>query len=122
MVFRPRQTHLGACPIHDLDDPLHDHPRQLRPRVRPGVAWRVAPPFAINLVANLLFMPIFAGLRTVPLAVVDIVTVRITILWMLLALWSVYRWAAVAQVHCFVGVSIATVIQLSITEMNWGKP
>lgn len=30
-------------------------------------------PFAVNLVANLLFMPIFAGLRNVSLAAVDIV-------------------------------------------------
>ena len=33
---------------------------------------KVAVPFAINLVANLLFMPIFAGLRNVPLAAADI--------------------------------------------------
>ena len=56
----------------DLDDPLPDHPRQLRLRVRAGVSaqgsagWSPLP-FAINLVANLLFMPIFAGLRNVPL-------------------------------------------------------
>jgi translocator protein len=30
----------------------------------------VALPFAVNLVANLLFMPIFSGLRNVPLAAV----------------------------------------------------
>ena len=35
---------------------------------RGRVGWKVALPFAINLVANLLFMPIFAGLRNVPLA------------------------------------------------------
>src|SRR3954462_13830723 len=33
----------------------------------------VALPFAINLAANLLFMPIFSGLRNVPLAAADIV-------------------------------------------------
>ena len=42
---------------------------------------RVAAPFAINLVANLLFMPIFAGLRSVPLATVDILIVWSTIVW-----------------------------------------
>ncbi len=41
----------------------------------------VAVPFAINLVANLLFMPIFAGLRNVPLACVDILIVWATIIW-----------------------------------------
>jgi len=79
----------------------------------------VAVPFAINLVANLLFMPIFSGLRNVPLAAVDIVIVWATIIWMLFAVWPVYRWIAVAQVPYFVWVSIATVIQLSITAMNW---
>jgi tryptophan-rich sensory protein len=42
---------------------------------RGNVPRMVAVPFAINLVANLLFMPIFSGLRNVPLAAVDIVIV-----------------------------------------------
>ena len=79
----------------------------------------VALPFAINLAANLLFMPIFSGLRNVPLAAVDIVIVWATIIWSTVAVWPHYRWVAVAQVGYFVWVSIATVIQLSITWMNW---
>lgn len=79
----------------------------------------VALPFAINLAANLLFMPIFSGLRNVPLAAVDIVIVWVTIIWCTVAVWSHYRWIAAAQVPYFVWVSIATVIQLSITWMNW---
>ena len=82
---------------------------------------RVALPFAINLVANLLFMPIFAGLRNVPLACVDILIVWATILWMMVAVGRHYRWVAVAQVPYFIWVSIATVLQLSITAMNWGQ-
>jgi translocator protein len=78
----------------------------------------VALPFAINLVANLLFMPIFAGLRNVPLACVDILIVWATIIWCVVVAWPVYRWIAVAQVPYFVWVSTATVIQVSITWMN----
>lgn len=37
---------------------------------RRRIGWKVALPFAANLVANLLFMPIFSGLRNVPLAAV----------------------------------------------------
>ena len=85
---------------------------------RGKLPWRVALPFAKNLVANLLFMPIFAGLRNVPLAAVDIVIVWATILWCVVAIWPVYRWAGAAQVPYFVWVSIATVLQLSITWMN----
>ena len=79
----------------------------------------VAVPFAINLVANLLFMPIFSGLRSVPMAAADIVIVWATIIWCVVAVWPVYRWVAVAQGPYFVWVSIATTIQLSITAMNW---
>lgn len=79
---------------------------------------RVALPFAINLVANLLFMPIFAGLRNVPLAAADIVVVWATILWCVVAVWRHHKWVAVAQVPYLVWVSLATVIQLSITAMN----
>lgn len=89
---------------------------------RGKVPWRIAVPFAISLVANLLFMPIFSGLRSVPLAAVDIVIVWATIIWCMAVVWPVYRWVAVAQVPYFVWVSIATVLQLSITAMNWGRP
>jgi len=80
---------------------------------------KVALPFAVNLVANLLFMPIFAGLRSVPLAVADIVIVWTTLIWCVVAVWPHSRWVAVAQLPYFVWVSIATVLQLSITAMNW---
>ncbi len=87
---------------------------------RGRVGWKVAVPFAINLVANLLFMPIFAGMRNVPVACLDIFIVWATIMWCVVVLWRHYKWVAVAQVPYFVWVSTATVIQLSITAMNWG--
>jgi benzodiazapine receptor len=42
---------------------------------RGKVGWKVALPLAVNLVANLLFMPIFVGLRHLPLACLDILIV-----------------------------------------------
>ncbi len=88
---------------------------------RGKVGWKVAGPFAINLVANLLFMPLFSGLRSVPLAAADILIVWVTILWCVVAVWPHYRWVAVAQVPYFVWVSVATALQLAITAMNWGR-
>ena len=79
---------------------------------------KVALPFALNLVANLLFMPVFAGLRNVPLAAADIVIVWATLVWCVVAVWPHARWVAVAQGPYLVWVSIATVLQLSITAMN----
>ena len=85
---------------------------------RGGVGWRAALPFIINLVANILFMPIFGGLRNLPLATVDILIVLGTIVWTMLVVWSHYRWVAIAQAPYLVWVSIATVLQLAITAKN----
>jgi benzodiazapine receptor len=80
---------------------------------------KVAIPFGINLVANLIFTPIQFGMRNLPLAALDILIVWATIIWMSVVIWKHYRWVAVAQIPYFVWVSTATVLQLSITWMNW---
>jgi len=87
--------------------------------IRKKLPWKVALPFAINLVANLMFTPIQFGLRNLPLAAVDILVVWATIIWMSFAIWKHHKWVGVAQVPYFVWVSLATVLQLSITAMNW---
>jgi benzodiazapine receptor len=89
--------------------------------IRRNVPWLVALPFAINLVANLIFTPIQFGLRNLPLAAVDILVVLGTIAWMIVAVWSHSRWVALAQIPYLIWVATATVLQLSITAMNWGK-
>lgn len=81
----------------------------------------VAIPFAINLVANLIFTPIQFGLRNLPLAAVDILIVWGTIIWMMVVIWKHHKSVAVAQVPYFVWVSTATILQLSMTWMNWGS-
>ena len=80
--------------------------------------WMVAVPFAINLAANLAFTPIQFGLRNLPLAAVDILVIWGTLMWMMAAVWRHSPWVAVAQGPYFVWVSIATVLQLSMTWMN----
>ena len=85
---------------------------------RGKIPWLIALPFAINLVANLMFTPIQFGLRNLPLASLDIVVVWGTLVWMMVAIWRHYRWVAVAQMPYFIWVSIATVLQLAITGMN----
>ncbi len=87
---------------------------------RKQLPWKAALPFALNLTANLLFMPVFSGLRNLPLASLVIVIVWATLIWCIVAIWRHYRWIAIAQGPYLVWVSIATVLQLSITAMNWG--
>ena len=87
-----------------------------RGRLPAATAW----PFAVNLAANLAFTPIQFGLRNLWLAAFDIVLVWASILWMIGAAWPVARWVALAQAPYLVWVSIATVLQLSVTWMNRG--
>lgn len=75
-------------------------------------------PFAINLAANLAFTPIQFGMRNLPLAALDILVVLATIVWMMIAVWPHYKSIALAQLPYLTWVSIATVLQLSITWMN----
>ncbi len=89
--------------------------------IRKNLPGKVALPFAINIVANLIFTPIQFGLRNLPLAAADILIVWGTIIWMMLAIWTHYRWIAIAQIPYFVWVSLATVLQLSITFGNYGR-
>jgi translocator protein len=88
---------------------------------RGKVGWKIVLPFAINLVANLIFTPIQFGMRNIPLAAIDIVIVWTTIICSAVAIWPHYRWVSLAQIPYFVWVSLATVLQLSITIMNWGR-
>jgi tryptophan-rich sensory protein len=88
---------------------------------RGKVSWVVALPFAINLVANLVFTPIQFGWRNLPLAAVDILIVWATIIWCAVAIWPHYKWVSIAQGPYFVWVSLATVLQMCITFWNWGR-
>lgn len=86
--------------------------------IRNKLSWKVALPFAINLVANLIFTPIQFGMRNLPLAAVDIVIVWTTIIWLAMVVWKHYKWVSLAQIPYFVWVSLATVLQLCITWNN----
>lgn len=90
--------------------------------MRKKLPWPVALPFAINLVSNLIFTPIQFGMRNLPLAAADILIVWLTIVWMIVVVWRHYKLVSLAQIPYFVWVSLATVLQLSITVMNWGRP
>jgi benzodiazapine receptor len=86
---------------------------------RKKVPRKVALPFAINLVANLSFMPIQFGLRNLTLATIDILIVWVTIIWMMVTIWKHYEWVALSQLPYFIWISIAVVLQISITCWNW---
>lgn len=74
--------------------------------------------FLANLVVNLLFTPIQFGLQNLPLAAIDILMVLSTIVWLIVLLFPKWPFLALLQLPYLLWVSIATVLQLSITWMN----
>lgn len=76
-------------------------------------------PFILNLGFNLIFTPIQFGLQNNLLAAIDILLVLATLVWMLVVVWKKYRWVALANIPYLVWVSFATVLQLTVTYLNW---
>ena len=89
---------------------------------RKKLPWRVALPFALNILANLVFTPIQFGLRNLLLASFDISIVLVTIVWGMIVIWRYQRWVAVLQVPYLIWVAIATVLQFMITWLNVISP
>ena len=86
---------------------------------RKQIPWPVAIPFGVNLIANVAFTPIQLGLRNLPLAALDIVIVWLTILWAMKTIWPHHRWIAISQIPYLIWVTIASVLQFTITWNNW---
>ena len=80
---------------------------------------KIALPFAINLVANLLYTPLQFGLRNNALALLDILIILATIVWMVRAIWPRARWVAWMQLPYALWVTFACILQMSITWLNF---
>lgn len=76
-------------------------------------------PFVINLLSNFAFTPLQFGLENNLLAAVDITIVLVTIIWIIKLMWNKHRWVALAQLPYLAWVSFATVLQFTITYLNW---
>ena len=79
---------------------------------------KIALPFIINIVANLLFTPLQFGLQNNVLALLDILIVLCTIPWMMRMVWGRERWVVYIQIPYLLWVMFATVLQISITWLN----
>ncbi|MEI6810696.1 MAG: TspO/MBR family protein [Candidatus Nomurabacteria bacterium] len=80
---------------------------------------KIALPFALNIIFNFLFSPIQFMLQSNLLASIDVVLVWVTIIWIMKVSWKKYRWVAIMNIPYLVWVSFATVLQLTITYLNW---
>lgn len=83
------------------------------------LSWKTVLPFKLNLLFNLLFTPIQFGLQNNFLAALDILLVLGTLIWAMVVIWKKYRWVALANTPYLAWVSFATILQLTITYLNW---
>ncbi len=86
--------------------------------VRGKFPGRVAVPFALNVVFNLAFMPIFVATQNNALAAADVAATWVTLAWAMVAAWPHAKWVALAQLPYLTWLTVATTLQLMITAMN----
>lgn len=80
---------------------------------------KIAIPFLVNLVSNATFTPLQFGLKNNELALLDIIVVLGSIIWCMKSIYPHYKWVAYAQIPYLLWVSFATILQASITYLNF---
>ncbi len=86
---------------------------------RGSLPGNTALPFGLNLVFNFAFTPLQFGLRSNLLAAIDVILVLLTLIWSLVTVWPRLWWVALANLPYMLWVSFATVLQLTITWLNY---
>ncbi len=84
-----------------------------------NLPWLVALPFVLNLLFNFSFTPLQFGLQNNLLAAIDILLVLGTMVWAGYMIYPYAAWVVYVNIPYFLWVSFATVLQLSITYLNW---
>jgi len=89
--------------------------------VKRELPFKTALPFALNLVFNFAFTPLQFGLNNNFLAAIDITLVLLTLVWAFASAWPKIRWVVYANIPYLLWVCFATVLQFTITALNWGR-
>ncbi len=79
----------------------------------------VALPFALNLLFNAAFTPLQFGLQNNFLAAIDISLILITLLWALIVIYPYQAFVTYANIPYLLWVIFATILQFTITYLNW---
>lgn len=80
---------------------------------------KIAVPFALNLIFNLLFSPIQFGLQSNLLAAIDITLTVAALIWAMKIIYPLSKRVALAQIPYLCWGLFATVLQYSVTVLNW---
>ncbi len=76
-------------------------------------------PFLLNIFFNLIFSPIQFSLQNNLLAAVDILLVLGTLIWAMVAIYKHAKWICYIQIPYLLWVSFATVLQITVTVLNF---
>ena len=82
------------------------------------LSWMIAAVFIVNLIANLLFSPVFFGMKNIPLATLDIAIVWVTIVAQFFLMWPHAKGISFLQIPYFLWVSTASIIQFTVFFFN----
>jgi tryptophan-rich sensory protein len=84
-----------------------------------AIPWVVAIPFLINIVANAAFTPLQFGLQNNLLAAIDILVVLVSLITAMVMIFPYAPWVAYINIPYLLWVSFATVLQFTVTYLNW---
>lgn len=76
-------------------------------------------PFLLNLVFNFSFTYFQFGIQNNFLAMIDILLVLGTIIWGMIVIYPIAKWITYMQIPYLLWVSFATVVQITITILNY---
>ncbi len=79
----------------------------------------VALPFVLNIFFNIIFSYLQFGLKSNILATIDIFLVLGTLIWAIVVIYPYFPWVAYINIPYFLWVSFATVLQVTITYLNF---
>jgi len=81
----------------------------------------VATPFALNLLFHFAYPSIRLNLRSNVLTTINALLIVGTLIWGIVVIWSYAPWICIANIPYLLVAAFTTVLQSTITAMNWGK-
>lgn len=75
-------------------------------------------PFILNLIFNFIFVPLQFGLKNNVLAMVDVLLILGTLIWLMITIYPHAKWITYIQIPYLLWVTFASILQITITYLN----
>lgn len=87
--------------------------------IKRKISFAILMPFICNLIFNFAFTPVQFGLKNNALAMIDILLTLGTLIWLMIVIYPRAKWVVFANIPYLAWVSFATVLQITITILNF---